>query len=89
MSRLKVKVIPKSSESRVAGIGPGGELRVKVHSAPEGGNANREMQRVLAEFFGCAPTACVVVRGESSRNKLVDMAALNDSIIKEKLQCLT
>jgi uncharacterized protein len=89
MVRISVKVIPKSSESRVTGRGPGGELKVKVHAAPDGGAANQELQRVLGDFFSCAPGRCSIVRGAAQRRKVVELQTVNQEQLQERLQCLT
>ena len=39
---LKVKVVPRSKSSEVAGVMADGSLRVKVAAVPEKGRANEE-----------------------------------------------
>jgi uncharacterized protein len=68
---LRVKVIPRSSRSAVVGELPDGTLKVKVAAVPEKGKANEELCRVLAEHFGVARTAVMVVSGHTSALKLV------------------
>jgi uncharacterized protein (TIGR00251 family) len=89
MARLNVKVSPKSSRSGVVGRGSGGELRVNVHAAPIKGAANDELLRVLADFFGCAPSACRILRGAAGKRKVMELEGVSETLIKEKIQCLT
>ena len=68
---LRVKVVPRSSRSGVAGELADGTLKVQVTAAPERGKANEELCRVLAEHFGVARSAVTVVSGQTSALKLV------------------
>jgi uncharacterized protein len=68
---VRVKVIPRSSRSGVAGELPDGTLKVKVAAVPERGKANTELCRVLAEHFGVASSSVTVVSGHTSALKLV------------------
>jgi len=71
---LRVKVIPRSSASAIAGELADGTLKVRVAAAPERGKANEELCRVLAEHFGVARHAVTVVSGHTSALKLVRIA---------------
>ena len=68
---LRVKVIPRSQSSGVAGALADGTLKVKVAAPPERGKANEELCRVLAEHFDVSRTAVSVISGHSSSLKLV------------------
>jgi uncharacterized protein (TIGR00251 family) len=70
--RFAVRVQPRSSRT---GVEPEGEgrFRVRVHSAPEGGKANSEVIELLAEHFGVPRTRIKILRGASSRNKIVEI----------------
>ena len=59
---------PKAS--RDALVEEEGQLRVYVTSVPEGGKANREVARLLAQALGVAKTALVLVRGQTARDKM-------------------
>ena len=48
---FRIKVIPKSSKTELAGYLPDGTWKVKVAAAPDKGQANRE----LIEFLARAP----------------------------------
>lgn len=68
---VRVKVIPRSASSGIAGALSDGTLRVKVAAAPEKGKANEELCRILAEHYGVARSAVSVVSGRTSGLKLV------------------
>jgi hypothetical protein len=48
---------------------------VRVHAAPEGGKANDEVIELLAAHFGVPRSHIKILRGASSRNKIVDIDA--------------
>ncbi len=68
--RLKVRVKPRASKSRVLGM-KGDELEVAVAAPPVDGAANLELVRTLAEHYGVAKSAVEIVSGLAGRNKLV------------------
>jgi uncharacterized protein (TIGR00251 family) len=68
---LRVKVVPRSSSSGLAGVLADGTLKVRVVAAPEKGKANAELCQVLAKHYGVAPSAVTIVRGHASAVKLV------------------
>jgi uncharacterized protein (TIGR00251 family) len=70
---LKVKVEPKSSRKGISGL-VGDSLKVKVHAPPVGGAANEELIEVLSKEFGIRKSDIQIVRGSSSRDKIVEIA---------------
>jgi uncharacterized protein (TIGR00251 family) len=68
---LKVKVIPRSPRSEVAGVMADGTVKVRVRAAPEGGKANRELCDLLAGHFGVPKSKVEIVSGAASTRKLV------------------
>ena len=69
-TRMALYVTPKSACDEVAGW-RGGELFVRVRSAPENGRANAAAAKLLASELGVPKSAVSVVRGHKSRHKQV------------------
>ncbi len=67
--RLRVKVVPKSGRSEIAGVMANGTLKVKVHSPPERGKANAEVCAVVAAELGVKPRDVVILSGATSPMK--------------------
>ena len=65
-----VTVVPRAGRAGVEKTGDRA-YRVRVTSPPEGGRANRDVLRLLAELWGVPPSSLAVVRGETSRRKTV------------------
>jgi uncharacterized protein YggU (UPF0235/DUF167 family) len=69
--RLALHVTPGARSESVA-IG-GGKLAVKVRAKPTDGAANEAVLRLLADALGVAPSALTLLRGATSREKLVQL----------------
>ena len=68
---LKVKVVPGSSRSAVAGEMADGTLKVHVAAPAEKGRANEELRVLLAAHFHVARNAVTILAGHGSPRKLV------------------
>lgn len=69
--RLALRVMPGA---RVAGIAiVDGLLQVKVRARPEAGAANEAVLDLLAKALGTAPSRIILLRGATSREKLVQL----------------
>ncbi len=69
-SYLTVKVQTRAAEPRVEKTGER-EYKVSVKAAPTKGKANAEVIGLLAQHLGIARSQLKIVRGETSRHKLV------------------
>lgn len=74
--RIEVKVEPRSSKKGIAGV-LGNKLKVKLTSPPVDGAANEQLVEVLAEAFGIKKTAIKIIRGQSSKNKVVELSGIS------------
>lgn len=75
---LKVKVEPRASQKGISGLF-GEALKIKVNAPPAGGEANKELIEILSEEFGIRKTAIRIIKGHSSRNKVIEIEGI-DSI---------
>jgi len=67
-------VTPRGGVDRVDGVGPDGELRVRVRAAPADGAANAAVVRTIAAGCGVAPGRVAIIRGVNARLKEVAIA---------------
>src|SRR6201993_4009052 len=81
---LSVKLQPRASSN---GIGEplGNELRIKVTAPPVDAAANNALVRLLAERLGCAQNCVELVRGQTSRHKLVRIRGLTAESVLARL----
>ena len=81
MTRLSIKVIPKSGRSELKF--EGNSLKVWLKTAPEAGKANEELVRTLADKFGISRSGIEILRGFSSKNKVVDISGISMEEMKK------
>ncbi|MEW6352059.1 MAG: DUF167 domain-containing protein [Thermodesulfobacteriota bacterium] len=67
---LKIRVIPRASRNEVVGL-RGDCLCVKICAAPTEGQANAELLRFLGKTIGLPPSSLQILRGKSSKEKVI------------------
>ena len=72
---------PRSSKRQIAGL-HADALKVKLTSPPVEGNANEELIEFLSETFKVRKSAVKILKGSSSRQKLVLIEGLEELEIK-------
>lgn len=76
--RISVHVTPKSVRDEVAGW-RGGELSLRVASAPEAGKANAAACTLVAESLHVPKSAVRVVRGQTARHKQLEIDGVSEA----------
>ena len=82
--KLAIKAVPNAPRSEVVGW-LGDALKVRVHAPALEGRANDELCRFLAEVLDLPRRAVTVVTGDTSRQKLVQIAGLTLAEVKARL----
>ena len=80
--KLSIKVIPNAPKNEFAGRTADGVYRIRIKAPPADGAANRELVRFLARTFSVPPSRVNILRGASSRRKLVEIDGDQESIMK-------
>ena len=70
--RVEVRVVPGARRRGVERESDG-TLTVRVSQPPEDGRANAAVRVALAEYFRVPHSAVRIVRGATSRRKLIDV----------------
>ncbi len=81
---VSVRVYPSSARNEVAGFGDG-VWRVKVSAPPVRGKANRELIAYLGKVMGVGRSSLSIVKGHTSRNKVVAVDGLTQEEITGRL----
>jgi hypothetical protein len=68
---VRVKVIPRSPKSEMAGQMADGTLKVKIAAPPENGKANAALCAFLARHYGVPRSSVTIVSGHAAALKLV------------------
>lgn len=69
---IEVKVDPRSSKNEIVGV-VDKTVRIKLTAPPVGGAANELLIKLLAERFDIRKSDVIIMKGESSRHKLVKL----------------
>jgi len=70
--KITVKVIPNAKQAEVLEESEN-NFRVKVDAPPKEGKANKRLIEVLAQYFDVAKSKIKIVKGEKSRQKIVEI----------------
>jgi uncharacterized protein len=81
---LSLKVQPRASRNEVGEV-LGDELKIKVTAPPVDSAANEALLRFLAELLGCSRGAVALVRGQTSRHKVVSIRGVSAAAVEQKL----
>ena len=85
--RLAVRVQPRAARSRVVGR-QGAALKVQVAAPPVDGAANAALVALLAEWLGVPRRTVRVLRGETGRDKLIEVEAADPAVLAARVDAL-
>jgi len=83
MADLRVRLQPRARRDEVVGE-RNGALVVRVTAPPVDGRANDALCRLIAKVAGVAPSRVEIVRGHTSRDKVVRVAGLGEQELHRK-----
>jgi uncharacterized protein YggU (UPF0235/DUF167 family) len=82
---MKIRVSPGAKSTMLKGLYGEGAIRLSVAAPPIGGRANAETERYLAALIGVERSRVAVVKGASSRDKLILVKGVKPEVIREGL----
>ena len=85
--KVDVHVIPRAKRATVERLADGG-LRVRVTQPPEDGRANAAVIEMVARRFGVPRRAVTIVRGATSRQKLIEIQVPRQCEPRDRLTAL-
>jgi len=84
---LAIKAIPNAPRTEIVGW-LGEALKIKVHAPPVEGRANEVLCEFLAEALAVPSRAVTVLRGDTSRQKIIRIAGLSTADVRSRLQAI-
>ena len=81
---LAVSVVPRSSRCEIAGI-HNNALRIKLTSPPVDNEANIQCCEFIAKKLGIARRQVVIIRGQTSRRKVLRIEGVSGKTVRETL----
>ncbi len=83
-TRISVRVQPSASKNEVVDF-VGDVLRIKVAAPPVRDKANKELLAFLSHVLGVSKSQISVIKGHTSRNKIIAIEGLTGEDIIKKL----
>lgn len=79
-----MRLAPGAGTDRVDGVADGGILRARVAARPVDGAANRALVELVASELGVPPSRVAIVRGATSRTKLIEIEAIGPDVVRSR-----
>lgn len=76
---LAIKVQPNASRTEFSGWLEDGTLKIRIQSPPQDGKANKALLQFLAKEIGVSKNQISILRGETSRQKVIAFRDLSSS----------
>ena len=84
VTNLKIRVIPNARKTEFAGYREN-EIVLRLSAPAVEGKANKAAVEFIARFFGVARSAVLLVGGERSRHKILQIVGLERDDLERKL----
>ena len=81
---LAIKVQPRAKVNGIDGV-HGDELKMKVTAPPVDAAANAAVVRLFAELLGCGRSDIEIIRGETSRHKVIRVRGVDPEQVASAL----
>ncbi len=78
---------PRASRNQILGI-HNHCLKIKLTSPPVDGAANQACIKFLAKAFGISPSRIAIVKGETSKNKIIQFEGMDSKTFMNTLEPL-
>lgn len=85
---VNFRVSPGAKSTGVKGLYGEGAIRLSVAAPPSEGKANAEVERYLARLFEVSRSEIAVVKGASSRDKLIFVGGSDQDGVRTRLNAL-
>ncbi len=72
MLQINVKVITRASNNDIEKVNDVNYV-VRTTIVPTKGKANKVVQKLLAKYFGVAKSRVQIIKGEKSKNKIINI----------------
>ena len=79
---MTLRVQPSASRSELAGRHGEHALRLRLAAPAVDGKANKACIRYLAKILGVPPSAVTIIRGETSRDKLLRAEGVAEQVFQ-------
>lgn len=78
---LNIKITPKASTNKIGKVF-NNSLKIYVTAAPEDGQANKAVIKLLAEALEIRKNSIFIMQGLTAQNKVISITGNKDNLIK-------
>jgi uncharacterized protein (TIGR00251 family) len=82
--RFSIRVQPRASKNEIVGA-YGVAIRIRLTAPPVAGAANDKLVMFLSELFAVGRNSIMIVSGETSRSKVVEISGLTERAVRDAL----
>ena len=82
--KISLHVYPNAPRNQLVGFSDG-VLGIKIAAPPVKGQANRELVAFLSQVLGVGKSSLAILRGHTSRNKLISVSGLSQQEVMQRL----
>ncbi|MFC1917859.1 DUF167 domain-containing protein [Chloroflexota bacterium] len=86
-AEIQLRVSPSASRSELVYLSDG-VFHIKIAAPPVKGKANAELLSFLSKQLGISRTALTILKGHTSRSKIIGITGLNQREIEQRLTSL-
>ena len=83
-AKIAVQITPSASKNEVIGM-QNDVLRIKISAPPVKGKANKELIDYLSHLLGISKDRLDIIKGHTSKNKLISIDGLNKISVLENI----
>jgi uncharacterized protein len=77
-TKISIKAQPNAGRNEDVGL-TGGIWKIKIAAPPEKGKANKQLIEFLSDTLGVRKTHILILKGESSHNKILAIEGIDQS----------
>ncbi len=83
-AKIAVQIYPGAAKNEITGM-QNDVLRIKIAAPPVKGKANKELIEYLSHLLGITKDRIEIIKGATSKNKLISIDGLSKVYVLEKL----
>jgi len=83
-AKISLRVHPSATRNELVGLAEGA-WRVKILAPPVKGKANKELIAFLSQLLGVSQSTLTIVKGHTTRNKVVAIDGLSQEEVTKRL----
>jgi uncharacterized protein len=82
--KIAVKITPSAGRNEILSL-TNDIWRIKIAAPPEKGKANKELIEFLSERLGIKKDSVIIIKGQTSHNKIVAISGVSHEMILRRL----